>query len=449
LQALFFQYGRYLLIAGSRADSPLPTHLQGIWNDNGAANMSWSCDYHININMEQNYWPTETCNLAECGVPLFHLVESLTVPGHAMARAVYGIDKGWACFWSTNAWGSIPSGESGWGFEIVGGVWVATHLWEHYAFTGDRRFLAAEAYPVLKGAAEFFLAYLFPDPKTGYLLSGPSGSPERGFNGPSPTHDTALITALFEEVIAGSKILGVDADLRARVQAALGKLPPYKIGRNGQLQEWLTVDDGGETNHRHTSHLVGLFPLGDISPRKTPELAAAAARSLSLRMDRPDFEDVEWSRANAICYQARLGDGEKAEESVVVLTRKLTRADLLTVTVSGVAGAQEDIFCVDGNEAGTAGMAEMLLQSQDGGIELLPALPGKEWPQGLVTGLCARGGYEVSEQWRNGKLVGATIHSTWGGPTTVRYGEKVVRLEIKPGETKVLDGDLRSSIALK
>jgi len=443
LQALFFQYGRYLLIAGSRADSPLPTHLQGIWNDNGAANMAWSCDYHININTEQNYWPTETCNLSECGEPLFHLVEGLTVPGHQMVQAMFGIDEGWACFWSTNAWGSIPSGEDGYGFEIVGGVWIATHLWDHYAFTGDRRFLATRAYPVLKGASEFFLAYLFPDPKSGYLLSGPSGSPERGFDGPSPTHDTALITALFQDVIAGGEILGIDAPFRARVQAALDKLPPYKIGRNGQIQEWLFDDDGGDTNHRHTSHLVGLFPLGAITPLRTPALAAAAAKSLSLRMDRDNFEDVEWSRANAICYQARLRQGDKAEASLLVLIHKLSRADLLTVSVSGVAGASQDIFCVDGNEAGTAGMAEMLLQSQDATLDLLPSVPATDWPDGSVTGLCARGGYEVSMKWRAHKLDKAVIHSTWGGPINVRYGLTGAALDIHPGETKTLNADLQ------
>jgi alpha-L-fucosidase 2 len=443
LQALFFQYDRYLLIAGSRADSPLPTHLQGIWNDNTAASMAWCCDYHLNINTEQNYWPTETCNLSECGEPLFHLVESLTLLGHQMVRAIYGIDKGWACFWSTNAWGDIPTGESGYGFEIVGGVWIATHLWDHYAFGGDRHFLATRAYPVLKGAAEFFLAYLFPDPKTGYLLSGPSGSPERGFRGASPTHDTALIAALFQDVIAGAKILGTDSDFCARLQAALDKLPPYKIGRNGQLQEWLFDDDGGDTSHRHTSHMVGLFPLGAITPRKTPALAAAAAKSLSLRMDRNDFEDVEWSRANAICYNARLRNGDKCEDNLIVLLHKLTRANLLTVSVAGIAGATQDTFCVDGNEAAAAGIAEMLLQSQDGSLDLLPALPARDWPSGSVTGLCARGGYEVALKWRDHKLENAVIHSTWGGPTTVRYGLAVCSLNITPGQTRTLNAQLQ------
>ncbi len=227
LAALFFQYGRYLVIAGSREDSPLPMHLQGLWNDGLAADMGWTCDYHLDINTQQNYWPTEVANLSECGQPLFRFIESLQAPGRRTARKLYGIDRGWVCHVVSNPWGfTAPGWGSGWGLHVVGGVWLSTHLWEHYLFTGDRKFLAQCAYPVLKGAAEFFLDYLYADPATGHLTTGPSVSPERGGEaGPGSVHDRALVYGLFSCCIEASRTLDVDADFRAQAGDGAGKPP--------------------------------------------------------------------------------------------------------------------------------------------------------------------------------------------------------------------------------
>jgi alpha-L-fucosidase 2 len=444
LAALFFQYGRYLTIAGSREDSPLAMNLQGIWNDGLAADMGWTCDYHLDINTEQNYWLTEVANLSECGQPPFRFIESLQAPGMRTARKIYGIDHGWVCHVFTDAWGyTAPGWGEGWGLHVTGGVWISTHLWEHYLFTNNRDFLAKQAYPVLKGAAEFFLDYLYLDPATGCLMTGPSVSPERGGeNGPGPTHDRALVYELFSECIEASRTLNVDADFRARLQAARAKLPPYKIGRNGQLQEWFHWDDGGETEHRHTSHLVGLFPLAQITPHGTPELARAVDKSLQLRMQHPGWEDVEWSAGNSVCYYARLGNGELAHQNLVHLLAADTDADLLTFSRGGIAGAAQNIFVLDGNTSGAAGLAEMLLQSHAGEIDLLPALP-KAWPDGAINGLRARGGFEVDQEWRNGRLTTATIHNRSGSVAKVRYGDLAIPLTISPGQAITLDDHLQ------
>jgi alpha-L-fucosidase 2 len=420
LAALFFQYGRYLLIAGSREDSPLPTNLQGIWNDNLACNMGWTCDFHLDINTQQNYWPAEVCNLSECHEPLLRLIESLRAPGRRTAQSVYGA-RGWVCHVLTNPWGfTAPGWGLGWGVHPTGGIWIASHLWERYRFTGDREFLRQRAYPTLKEAAEFFLDYMVEDPKHGWLVTGPSTSPENAFVAPNgqgacgesmgPTCDIVLVHDLFASCIEASRALGVDRELRAKLEAALKKLPPLRVGKHGQLMEWLEDFEEAAPNHRHTTHLIALFPSDQITPRTTPDLAQAARVTLQRRLSRPDWEDVEWSRANLISFFARLGDGNEAHKHLLGLLREDTDANLLTFSRGGIAGAPENIFCVDGNSAGAAGIAELLLQSHAGLIELLPALP-KAWANGSVKGLKARGNVTVDMTWKDGKLVGHRLTS--------------------------------------
>jgi alpha-L-fucosidase 2 len=450
LSALFFQYGRYLLISGSREDSPLPMNLQGIWNDNLAATMVWTCDFHLDINTQQNYWPSEVCNLSECGEPLFKLVESLSQSGQSTALNMYGA-HGWVCHVYTNAWGfNAPGVGLSWGPFVTGGVWAASHLWEHYRFTRDRNFLQQRAYPVLKGASLFFLEYMVEEPKHGWLVTGPSNSPENAYLSPEgkrcfvsmgPTCDRELVYGLFQSCIQASSELGIDAEFQARLKAALSKLSPLQIGKHGQLQEWLEDFDEAEPNHRHTSHLIALYPLDQITPEKTPELAKAARVTLERRTGQKNWEDVEWSRANLINFYARLQDGDAAHKHVIGLLREDTDHNLMTFSRAGVAGARDNIFAIDGNTAGAAGIAEMLMQSHDT-IHLLPALPSA-WPNGSVTGLRARGGYEVGIQWKNGKLTGASIQGDHAGERVVRYGTQTVALKLNAQTAVRLDHDLR------
>jgi alpha-L-fucosidase 2 len=434
LVAQFFQYGRYLLIAGSREDSPLPTNLQGIWNDNLACNMGWTCDFHLDINTQQNYWPTEICNLSECHEPLFRLIESLREPGRRTAQTVYGA-RGWVCHTITNAWGyTAPGWWTTWGMHPTAGIWIGSQLWERYRFTGDREFLRLRAYPTLKEAAEFFLDYMILDPKSGWLVTGPSSSPENSFIAPNgqgtfsesmgTTCDIVLVRDLFTSCIEASHTLAVDAVFCGKLEQALAKLPPLRVGKHGQLMEWLEDFDEAVPNHRHTTHLISLYPSAQITPRSTPELAKAARVTLQRRLSRPDWEDVEWSRANLINFYARLGDAEAAWKHVLGLLREDTDADLLTFSRGGIAGAPENIFCVDGNFAGTAGIAEMLLQSHSGEIELLPALP-KAWANGSVKGLKARGNVTVDIEWKNGKVSLFKLRSPQPQPVKVRVNGEV------------------------
>jgi alpha-L-fucosidase 2 len=446
LSALFFQYGRYLTIAGSRVNSPLPLALQGIWNDGLASSMGWTDDFHLDINTEQNYWVAEVGNLSECQSPLFDFVDNLRVAGRSTAREMYGA-PGWVAHVVTNPWGfTAPGWGLGWGIFPSGGFWIALQLWEHYRFTADKQFLQQRIYPVFKEAAEFFLAYMVAHPKHGWLVTGPSVSPENWFISPDgkhcsesmgPTVDRVFVYSLLSSCIEASTTLGVDEEFRAKAKAALDRLPPFQIGKHGQLQEWLEDFDEAEPGHRHMSHLLSLYPEHQISPVKTPALAAAARVTIERRISQPNWEDSEWGRANLVNLYARLLDGESAHKHFVDIIAKSAEDSLLAYSRGGVAGAESNIFSLDGNTAGAAGVAEMLLQSQADEIHLLPALPAA-WPQGRISGLCARGGVAVSISWAEGKLVSASLKSKQGGTHSVRYGSGVVRRTLPPGrEVKV------------
>ncbi|MGO8788413.1 MAG: glycosyl hydrolase family 95 catalytic domain-containing protein, partial [Terriglobia bacterium] len=419
-------------------------------NDNLACNMGWTCDFHLDINTQQNYWPAEVCNLSETSEPLFRLIESLRGPGRRTARTVYGA-QGWVCHVFTNAWGyTAPGWGLGWGIFPTGGIWLASHLWEHYQFTGDKQFLSDRAYPVLKEAAQFFLSYMVSHPRYGWLVTGPAVSPENAFLTPDgkgcsesmgPTCDRELVYDLFTSCIEASQTLGRDSEFHRKVEGARAKLPPLKIGKYGQLQEWLEDFEEAVPNHRHTSHLIALYPSCQITPRTTPDLAKAARVTIERRISQSDWEDTEWSRANLVNFFARLGDGEAAHTHLLGLLCKDTDACLLTFSRGGIADAPQNIFVVDGNSAGTAGIAEMLLQSHGGEIQLLPALP-EAWPTGSVKGLRARGGFEIDIEWKDRELSAATLRSVKGTVCKVRYREKVVQLKLKPGGTIRIAPDL-------
>ena len=417
LHALFFHYGRYLLIASSREDSPLPSNLQGLWNDNLACNMGWACDYHLDINIQQNYWLSNVANLHECNVPLFSFLRFLSESGAEMTRNIYGC-RGWAANTIVNAWGYTAPADIHWGLFPAAGAWLASHLWTHYEYTGDSVFLARVAYPILKGAAVFFSDYMTEDSVTGHSLTGPSISPENTFVAEGkhatlsmmPTCDRVLVHETYVACIRASEILGIDSVFRRALTEGLQKLPPFKIGKRGTLQEWYRDFDEAQPNHRHTTHLSALYPFAQISPVRTPELAVAARKTIEGRLNAPDWEDVEWSRANLINYYARLKDSRKAHESCRILLSSFVRDNLLTVSPAGIAGAPDDIFIIDGNGAGTAGIAEMLLQCHEGYIEFLPALP-PQWANGHFNGFCVRGGGEVSATWKDGAIVRAEINT--------------------------------------
>jgi len=436
LAALMFQYGRYLLIASSRPGDQ-PANLQGIWNDR--TNPPWGSKYTVNINTEMNYWPAEVANLPECATPLFDMIDDLVVSGRETARAHYGA-RGWVLHHNTDLWrGTAPINASNHGIWPTGGAWLTQHLWEHYRFSGDRAFLARRAYPVMKDAALFFVDYLVRDPKTGWLISGPSNSPEQGGLVMGPTMDHQIIRGLFGWTAEAARELGVDADLAATLTRMRGEIAPNRIGRLGQLQEWLEDTDDPANTHRHVSHLWGVFPGDEITPR-TPEVFAAARRSLEMRGD----GGTGWSLGWKIAWWARFLDGDHAHRMIL---NQLAPVGPRTAGGQG-GGTYPNLFDahppfqIDGNFAATAAIAEMLLQSQSGELVLLPALP-KAWPAGSVSGLRARGGFEVDLAWRAGALAGVTIRSAAGGRAALRYAGRSATMSIGKGGTLTLDGRLR------
>jgi len=447
LVALYFQYGRYLTVAGARANSPLPLALQGIWNDGLASSASWTNDFHLDVNTQQNYWAAEPTNLGECQLSLIRFVQRLAEAGRTTAEALYGA-PGWVAHTVTNAWGyTAPGTGIGWGLHVTGGAWLALQLWEHYEYGGrDRQFLRDTLYPVFRDAAVFFLSCLVPEPNMGWLVIGPSESPENWYLAPDGTRcsiamgntvDRVFVDATLRIFAAAAAELGLDVHLRERTEAARARLAPLQIGRHGQLQEWLYDFDEAEPAHRHTSHLCALYPERQIGPRSTPELAEAAEITIERRRSAPGWERTEWVEANFTVYFARLLNGDKALAHLTGLIADASEANLMSYSAAGVAGARQNIYSFDGNAGGTAGVAEMLLQSDGTEIELLPALPTR-WRDGSVRGLRARGGYTVDISWRDGRLTNAGIHSAVTATVRVRYRDDTVELALTGDEEVVI-----------
>ena len=444
LAALYFQYGRYLLICSSRPGTQ-PANLQGIWNQD--VRPAWSSNYTININTQMNYWPSQTTHLAELSEPLFALIDDLQVTGRDTAKCYYGAG-GWCAHHNTDLWArSNPVGEKTgtpcWANWPLAGAWLTQHLWEHFEFGGDRAFLAERVYPALKGVSEFLLDFLVEAPDD-TLVSCPSTSPENEFAYTAPdgnqalgtvtagtTADLAIIHEVFTNTVEAARILGIDGEFTARIAEVGKRLPPYRIGEYGELREWPAGLTEAEPGHRHISHLYGSHPGVSITRTKTPELAQAVLHSLDRRVAHGGG-GTGWSRAWLISQYARLGEAEKAHESLHKLLTESTYPNLLDV---------HPPFQIDGNFGGTAGIAEMLLQSHDGGLHLLPALPAA-WPSGRVDGLRARGGFEVSLRWADGKLVTATVLSTQAALCTVRYGGQSLTRPCTAGESFSLNADL-------
>jgi alpha-L-fucosidase 2 len=446
LAALYFQFGRYLLISSSRPGSQ-PANLQGMWND--SMHPPWQSKYTININTEMNYWPAESCNLGECVDPLIAMVKELSQTGARTAREMYGA-RGWVVHHNTDLWratGPIDGPE--WGMWPTGGAWLCDHLWDHYEFNPDKAFLK-QVYPIMRGAAQFFLDTLMEDPTNHWLVTNPSLSPENGHPGGSsvcagPTMDLEILRDLFANTIKASEILGVDAAFRKQVAATRARLAPLQIGHAGQLQEWLQDWDLSpevDAHHRHVSHLYGLYPSWQINVFDTPKLAAAAKKSLEIRGD----ESTGWATAWRINLWDRLHDGDHAYRILeFLLSPERTYPDMFDA---------HPPFQIDGNFGGTAGIEGMLLQSraletegavQKFEVEVLPALPSA-WPNGSVTGLRASGGFELGLDWADGKLTKIKIHSVGGRNVIVRYGDRTAEFNLKSGGAVQLNAELLSEV---
>ncbi|WP_418698452.1 glycosyl hydrolase family 95 catalytic domain-containing protein [Bacteroides sp.] len=439
LGALYYNYGRYLLISSTRPGS-LPPNLQGLWA-NGVWT-PWNGDYHTNINIQMNHWPLEQAGLSELYQPLTTLIERLLPSGRESARTFYGDSaQGWVLHMMTNVWNYTAPGEHpSWGATNTGGAWLCAHLWEHYLYSQDKEYLR-RIYPILKGAAQFFSSTTVQEPKHGWLVTAPTSSPENSFYLPGdsltpvsicmgPTMDVQLLTELYTNVIAAARLLDCDADYAARLQADLKKFPPMQISKEGYLQEWLEDYREVDVHHRHVSHLYGLHPGNLISPDRTPELAEACRVTLNRRGD----EATGWSRAWKMNFWARLGDGNRAWK----LFKSLLHPAVDPKTGHHGSGTFPNLFCshppfqLDGNFGGAAGIGEMLLQSHEGFINLLPALPDS-WSSGSFRGMRVRGGASVDLDWTDGRAVKAVITALVPGRFVLKMPAGVSRAEVKAG----------------
>ena len=438
LASLYFNFGRYLLISSSRPGT-LSANLQGIWAQE--IQTPWNGDWHLDINIQMNYWPAEVCNLGDCHVPMLRLIESLQRPGRATARSYYNAN-GWVAHVITNPWGFTAPGErASWGSTVSGSAWLCEHLWEHYAFTEDKEYLRW-AYPIMKGSAQFYLDMLITEPAHGWLVTAPSNSPENTFrmeNGATahtcmaPTVDMQILRELFGNCIAAGESFDVDERFRDNLKTTRARLAPNQIGPDGRLQEWLKPYEEPDPHHRHISHMYGLYPYYELTPQTAPELAEAAGKSL----ERRGFKgDVGWANAWKICLYARLLDSTQAYGYLKRLIGRNAFPNLFN------ACWPNRVFQIDGNFGGTAGIAEMLLQSHAGEIHLLPALP-ETWPAGEVKGLCARGGFVVDLEWENQALSQVKLFSKAGRDCKIRYRNKVIEMKTREGKLYVLNEHLK------
>jgi len=437
LIATYFMYGRYLLMGSSRYPAQMPANLQGIWNKDIEA--PWNSDYHTNINLQMNYWPAEVCNLSETTAPLVHFMEELTVPGSVTARETYGA-KGWTLHHTTDPFGktAVLDGVY-WGMFPLGGAWMTLPLWEHFEFTCDTAYLRDRAYPVMKGAADFIRTFLVEDSQ-GRLVTVPSYSPENSYIDPvsgrefkltyAPAMDNQIIREVLGNCRRAAEILQTDLQWADSLQNIIDRLYPDRIAANGAIMEWVKEYEEAEPGHRHMSHLFGLHPGTQITPA-TPELYDAARRTLERRLEYGGGH-TGWSRAWIINFYARLYDGNECYRHLRLLLEKSTLPNLFD---------NHPPFQIDGNFGGTAGIAEMMLQSHNGIVRILPALPDA-WQEGEISGLKARGNFEVDIEWLDGMATMITVRSLSGAPLTLAYGEKTITMDTDMGTVYRFNGDL-------